>query len=405
MGIWRNFNGYMQGISPDHTMRNLDSHLVNVTSEGRERFMPRISPQSANAFYGEMTSKTKESGFDIIKVDFQSDNYRYNKGTRNAILGVHYNNAALEEQCVQQNLQLLNCIAMQNFNVFNQKHSALIRGSVDYKTTADRLDITLVQNFANAFWLGHTHWLDQDMFYANHSASARLMAVARALSGGPVYLSDEPQNIDDAVLKPLTYSDGRILGTLAPAVPLPESLLQDPYYEGRAFSVIAPLKNKTAAILAVNVNQDEKEVTAHISAKDYTYSGSMIQPYKRLWEVPKEGLLLYDQYAEKAQVLKGDYAFQLGSRKDRLFLLSPIQHGWAIIGRPDKYLSPATYSLLHIDEKGIKIKLVEDGPIMIWSGSKVPQSASFNFTKLQNGLWRGELKTPNKEKEYTIMAR
>jgi hypothetical protein len=404
MGIWRNFNGYMQGISPEHTMIHLQEQLVKSPYEGRERYMSRISPESADAFYSEMTSNTKDNGFDIIKVDFQSDNFRYNTGSENAILGVHYNNAALEENCVKHDLQLLNCIAMQNFNVFNQKYSVLIRGSIDYKITKQRLDITLVQNFTNAFWLGHTHWLDQDMFFANHKETARLMAVARAVSGGPIYLSDEAKNIDDTFLKPLTYADGRILGTLAPGVPLPESLMQDPYSDGKAFRVITPLENNTAVIMAVNLNQDDKEVSSSVSIKDYPFAGGMMQPYEGLWSIPAEGILLYDHYAGTASILKDEYKFTLGSRKEGLFQLSPIQAGWSMIGRPDKYLSATAYQLLKIDEKTIKIRLKEEGPILIWSDNKVPQSDCFEFTKLENGLWRGELCKKNSRKEYTIVA-
>lgn len=403
MGIWRNFNGYMQGVSLDHTMSNLQEHLVLTNNYKRERYMPDISAEAADAFYHEMTSTTKDSGFDMIKVDFQSDNFRFNTGASNSILGVHYNNIALEENCKSKDLQLLNCIAQQNFNVFNHKYSALIRGSVDYKTTKDRLDVTLVQNFANAFWLGHTHWLDQDMFYSNYKETARLMAVARAMSGGPIYLSDEPKNIDDTVLKPLTYKDGRILGTLAPAVPLPESMMQSPYRDGKAFRVIAPLENNTAAIMAVNLNQDDKEINTNISLKDYPFAGGMIQPYNGLWEVPKEGVLLYDHYTGLAQVLKDDYQFTMASRKERLFLLSPIKCGWSIIGRPDKYLSASAFKLLEVDEKSVKIKMIEDGPLLLWSNNKVPQSENFEFEKLENGLWRGELIQSKSDKEYSIV--
>jgi hypothetical protein len=406
MGIWRNFNGYWGGISPDHTMSHLQDHLVLRNENSKNpKYMPNISFEAAKAFYSEMTANTKNNGFDMIKVDFQSDNFRYNTGSENAILGVHYNNTALEENCKRKDLCLLNCIAMQNFNVFNQRYSALIRGSVDYKTTNDRLNITLVQNFCNAFWLGHTHWIDQDMFFANHKESARLMAVARAVSGGPVYLSDEVENIDDTVLKPIIYNEGSILRTQAPGVPLPESLMQDPYDGGKAFRIIAPLNNKAAVILAMNLNQDDKEVKTSVSIKDYPFAGGMIQPYEGLWSIPKEGVLLYDHYAGTASILKDDYQFKLGSREEGLFQLSPIQCGWSVIGRPDKYLSAAAFELLSIDQNNIKIKMIEDGPILLWSDNKVPQSENFEFTELCNGLWYGDFIKADRDKKYMIVAR
>ncbi|KGL58870.1 hypothetical protein [Polaribacter sp. Hel1_85] len=52
------------------------------------------------------------------------------------------------------------------------------------------------------------------------------------------------------------YKDGEIIGTLAPGVPLPESLEQDPYVGKKAFKVIAPLKNKSAIIMAVNLIEE-----------------------------------------------------------------------------------------------------------------------------------------------------
>ncbi|SDR65382.1 Raffinose synthase or seed imbibition protein Sip1 [Polaribacter sp. KT25b] len=403
MGIWRNMQGYMQGISPNHTMDHLKDDIVKVKYGKSVKFMPKISEKSADAFYHEMTSVTKKAGFDIIKVDFQSDNYFYNKGSENAIYGVHLNNTALEENCVDENLHLLNCIAQQNFNVFNQRYSSVIRGSVDYKTTMDRTDITIVQNFTNAFWLGHLHWLDQDMFHTSFKETARLMAVSRAMSGGPIYLSDETTNIDDTYLKPLMYKDGEIIRTLAPGVPLPQSMMKDPYFDGKAFSVIAPIENKSAVIMAVNLNQGEKEVKASISLKDYQFAGSMIQPYQGLWNAPKEGIILYDHDAGSASILKDDYQFTLSSRKERLFQLSPIQNGWSVIGNPDKYLSAATYDLLETNKKSLKIKMKEDGPVLLWSNGKIPISENFEFKKLKNGLWQGELVKPNSNSAYLIL--
>ncbi len=401
MGIWRNMQGYMGAISPNHTMKNLDEHIVRVQYNGAERYMPRLSPESADAFYHEMTSVTKEAGFDILKVDFQSDNYFYNKGSENAIYGVHLNNSALEENCVDQKLHLLNCIAQQNFNVFNQRHSCVIRGSVDYKTTMDRTDVTIVQNFTNAFWLGHLHWVDQDMYHSSFKETARLMAVCRAVSGGPVYLSDETKNMDDTHLKPIIYNDGKIVGTLAPGVPLPESMMQDPFFDHQAFRVIAPLSNQSAAILAVNLNRGET-VKSSISVKDYPFAAAMLQPSTGLWECPQEGLIIYDSYNQKAEVLDNTYPFELEAREERLFQLSPITQGWSVIGRPDKYLSAATFELLEVSTSALKIKLHEDGPLLIWSRDKRPESINFEFEAMGNGLWKGELKNPEFTKTYSI---
>lgn len=403
MGIWRNFNGYMVGVSPENNMTKLAGHLRLVPQEYRNRTLmaAKNSPESANAFYDAMTTDTKENGFDIIKVDFQSVNLLINRGTENPVLSVHHNNRALEENVKEKNLQLINCIAMQNFNVFNQTYSNIIRSSVDYKTNVDRIDLTIVQNFTNAFWLGHVHWLDQDMFHISYKETARLMAVSRAISGGPIYLSDETQNIDDTYLKPLMYEDGKIIGTLAPGVPLPESLLYDPYVDQEAFKVIAPLQNKSTSIMAVNLNRD-LIVKSAISLKDYPNAAAMIQPREGLWEIPKEGVLLYDSYNNTAQKLTKDFEFELKTREERLFQLSPIIEGWSVIGRSDKYLSAAALEIKSISKDEIICKLKESGPLTIWSENGLPAIEGRPLKSLGNNLYLSEMPVVTGEIEIII---
>lgn len=130
----------------------------------------------------------------------------------------------------------------------------------------------------------------------------------------------------------------------------------------------------------------------------------MIQPYTGLWEIPKEGILLYNQYTQEASVLNDEYTFELELRKEGLSQLSPIKLGWAVIGRPDKYLPASGYKMLHIDETTIKIKMVEDAQLMLWSKVKTVLSENFVFTKMDNGLWQGELTKPTKNNEYTIVG-
>ncbi len=47
--------------------------------------------------------------------------------------------------------------------------------------------------------------------------------------------------------------------------------------------------------------------------------------------------------------------------------------------------------------------MIEDGPLMLWSKTKVPSSDNFKFTKMSNGLWLGELLKSTSNMEYTIV--
>ena len=403
MGIWRNFNGYMAGVSPYNSMSSLQGELElgNEVFKKRPLLTTLLTQESSNNFYELMTDDTRQNGFDIIKVDFQSDNWRFNRGKSNAIRAVYENQKALENQVRTHELSLINCIAMQNFNVFHQTHSSIIRSSVDYKNDLDRIDLTLVQNFTNALWLGHLHWTDQDMFHTSFKETAKLMAVARAVSGGPIYLSDETKNMDDTYLRPLMYEDGRILGTLAPAVPSPETLLHDPYTGNQAFKVFAPLPNKTAIVLAFNLNRGT-EVKTVITKNDYAHASGMLQPFEGLWQLPEEGILLYDYFAKKAAVLNDTYEFNLKTREEKLVQLCPITNGWSIIGRSDKYLGASTFTIESISAEEVVLDMEETGPILIWNKNRRPQSKQLLFEELEKGLWLGRPRDKTAVVRYQI---
>ena len=75
MGIWRNFNGYMDGVSVNNTLKNRDEYLHISHQKSRKnklRMMTKNDSISANTSYDEMTADTKNNSFDILKVAFQS---------------------------------------------------------------------------------------------------------------------------------------------------------------------------------------------------------------------------------------------------------------------------------------------------------------------------------------------
>jgi hypothetical protein len=117
----------------------------------------------------------------------------------------------------------------------------------------------------------------------------------------------------------------------------------------------------------------------------------MMQPYPGKWKVPDEGLVVYDWYAGKAQKLKEKYRFGLKGFSDRLLHLCPIRKGWAVIGRTDKYLSPAAVEIVSASQEELKLRLVESGPFAVWTAAGVPSSEGILFKDKGNGLWEADL--------------
>jgi hypothetical protein len=201
MGIWRNMSGGMGGVHPGHHMTELKDHLMRRTTfraEGidkpgveQDAMIVKPDPASSKAFYEAMIGDSVKSGFDFLKVDFQTYNFWMYADTGNAVNSAHYNNQALETACHEHNLALLNCISQCNVNVFNTRHSVIARASVDVKLDNDNMART-VQSFANNRWWGDILVGDLDMYHTSNAKTAQYLTIARAISAGPVYISDLP---------------------------------------------------------------------------------------------------------------------------------------------------------------------------------------------------------------------
>jgi raffinose synthase len=77
------------------------------------------------------------------------------------------------------------------------------------------------------------------MFHSKHPFAA-MHAAARAVSGGPVYVSDAPGRSDGALLRRLVLPDGGVLRARAPARPTADCLFHDVMRDGRTALKVRP---------------------------------------------------------------------------------------------------------------------------------------------------------------------
>lgn len=405
MCLWHFFQGGQAGISSDNDFSpELNKHFVRLNS--KNNLTPRNDPQSALAFYRAFTGSVKEYGFDAVKVDFQSAQLRHLAGqVDNAAQMCNYNSQAFDQALHEKNLGLINCNWHNPVNFFNCKYSNVGRCSMDYvKNNLFSARRHLFQSYANTLWIGQLVWCDHDMFHSSDEMAGRIMAVSKAMSGGPVYLSDAPTEFDHDAVKPLCYTDGKLLKPLAPATPLPDSIFVDAYRDPVPYRVIAPLANGAAAIVVYNIKHANEAATftAGVSPADYIHANAMIQPYPGKRPIPAEGLVLYDWYAGKGQLFDKDYTFELSGLEDRLIQLSPITKGWAVIGRTDKYLSAAAVQILDINKRAVTIKMIEAGPLTVWSKQGVPKADGLQFKDAGNGLYKADMPVGQRQKSVRI---
>ncbi|HUU23482.1 MAG TPA: Sip1-related alpha-galactosidase, partial [Phycisphaerae bacterium] len=190
MGLWLNFNGYWKGIHPDNRLGAVNDFLMPVSDQALE---PRNDTASSLAFYDAMVSAARRAGFAFVKVDHQAAGFEQYRGTANAAAAAARNAQSLEAACAHHMDGLINCMAHGPVCPFNTRCSAVTRCSEDYRMgDLARARRHLHNSYANIPWMGQTVWGDHDMFHSSDPVAGRMMAVSKALSGGPVYLSDRP---------------------------------------------------------------------------------------------------------------------------------------------------------------------------------------------------------------------
>ncbi|XP_065854810.1 probable galactinol--sucrose galactosyltransferase 5 [Euphorbia lathyris] len=103
----------------------------------------------------------------------------------------------------------------------------------------------------NSLWMGNFIHPDWDMFQSTHPC-ADFHAASRAISGGPVYISDSVGKHNFSLLKRLVLPDGSILRCNYYALPTRDCLFEDPLHDGKTMLKIWNLNKFTGVIGVFN---------------------------------------------------------------------------------------------------------------------------------------------------------
>lgn len=388
-GLWLNFNGYWQAIAAHNQMGDLNDHLAPIPSGALK---PAEGFLHAFAFYDAMIGAAQQAGYDFVKVDDQAQCLQQYQGVAHPVKQAGENSQALEAACAHHDQGLINCMAHNSVCLFNTRHSAVTRCSEDYKVNdLWRGKAHLHNSFANMLWFAPTVWGDHDMFHSNDPLAGQAMAISKAMSGGPIYISDDPTDFDPSNVWPLCLHDGQLLRPLAPGIPLPDSVYLNPFTQPEAYRTVAPLPNRAAAVAVFNLTHPDVPVNYTVDATDYKSAAALLDN-PTPWEMPPEGLLLYDWHARQASVLSGpasqNACQSLPSFGCRLFLLAPIHHGWSVLGRPDKFLGPAAVEVNYAKADELIVSVPESAPILVWSSHPFTNDGQHPITAVGANLWR-----------------
>lgn len=363
VGLWYNFTGYWQGISPENDFPESVRHSLYPY---RGTLLPGRTSDDITRFYRYYLSTLKNYGFDFLKIDNQSFMLPLYMGGNEAVRQARDCNIALEREAHRLKLGLVNCMAQNVLNIDNTLYSSVSRVSIDYKKFDRAMAKShLYQSYVNTLLQGQTVWPDHDMFHSCDSVCGEMMARSKAVSGGPVYLSDAPADFKAELVEPLVDKRGKVFRPAAPAVPYPADLGVNPIFGGKAFRVFAPVGDEAMAVVCYNLNDTSvcDSVETEVKAVDYCLKDAFSGGGEG---VCPDKMLVYDWKKGDAHVLEEQENVVLKGFSDRLLFLCPVRQGWAVVGLAEKYLSPATVQIVSRTRRKLVVDVLESGHLKVW---------------------------------------
>ncbi|CAN1178320.1 Probable galactinol--sucrose galactosyltransferase 6 [Linum perenne] len=265
--VWHAITGYWGGVRPGvKEMEEYESAMkYPMVSKGVVENEPGwksdvlavqglglVNPKNVYNFYNELHSYLAEAGVDGVKVDVQCILETLGRGLGGRVELTRQYHQALDAS-VSRNFPDNGCIACMSHNtdaLYCSKQTAVVRASDDfYPRDPVSHTIHIASVAYNSVFLGEIMQPDWDMFHSLHPA-ADYHASARAISGGPLYVSDAPGKHNFELLKKLVLPDGTILRALLPGRPTRDCLFSDPARDGVSLLKIWNM-NKYSGVMGV----------------------------------------------------------------------------------------------------------------------------------------------------------
>jgi len=346
VGIWLPTTGYWNGLEPgspaeercrDYLISAVNGFLIGDWHEN-----------ASFGFYNTIHRFYRECGASFMKVDNQSMTRRFYKGMESVGRVTREYHRGLEASMgLNFDNTMINCMGMASEDMWNRSFSPISRCSDDFKPE-DRAWFTkhILQCTYNSILQGQFYWNDYDMWWTDDS-QAEKNSVLRAVSGGPVYVSDQIGRSRAEVLAPLAFSDGRILRCDRSGMPTADCLTVNPE-TGDTPLKIQNMAGRSGIVAAFNITKEQHPVTGSVRPSDVP-------------GLEGERFVVYEHFSGGFRIVSRDEAvsFRLADIDDyRLFVIVPYENGFAAIGRTDKFISPAAVTA----QCGEQITLYEAGP-------------------------------------------
>lgn len=362
--VWHAIIGYWGGVDgaelpgyeiveqPRRFGEGIMAHRPRFNEDWWGGLVGLVPEAHVGRFFDDYHRSLRQQGVDGVKVDNQAvlEALGAKQGGRVRLTRAY--RQALESS-VQRHFGgcLLNCMANAQETYYGSPDSTLTRTSIDFFPR--RPETHAAHLYANAhvgLWFGQFMHPDWDMFQSGHAFGA-FHAAGRAVSGGPVYVSDKPGEHDLGLLRKLVCSDGTVLLADGPGLPTADTLCVDPTRERVALKIW----NRSGAIGIVGVFH-----ALYAAGRAETISGVV-----RARDVPGlqgQRFACYAQGAGRVESLDAsrELPFTLAEGEFEIYWIAPVDRGWAPLGLAGKLNGPAALTSAERPSAGVCTLTVRD---------------------------------------------
>ena len=318
VGVWHAFTGCWNGVEYGSDLYEKQKQNLVKSTDGY--YIP--NGKKAYDFFDSWYTYLKSQGVDFVKIDAQGctpgkimnkDNFskRY--------IDMHL---AVEEAAKKHfDSNVINCMGMSNADLYFRPYTSLARNSDDfYPNKENGFETHIMQNAYNTVFHRNLFYCDFDMWWTTH-INAKQSSVLRAISGGPIYVSDKIGESSEEFIAPLTDDNGRLLICDNAALPTDDCLFKD--CSGDVLKIYNTVGDE-GVVAIFNLSDEKKSVS--VGVEDFGGNGDFAA---------------YGYFEQKFRNKK-TFDIELEPQGTEIFNFYKAEDGKVRIGDMTKYISLAT---------------------------------------------------------------
>lgn len=362
-GVWHALGGYWGGISPESELARKEHPYLYRTVNGK--WIP--SPQTGERFYRDWYQKLRQDGIDFVKVDGQSAVPYYFENSlpvSEAARGIHQ---ALESGASYLDGAIINCMGMAMESMLARPTSAIARNSDDFVPDKENgFAEHLLQNAYNAIYHNELYCCDWDMFWTKHPDCVK-HSLLRAISGGPVYVSDPIGDTNPEVLKPLLYENGELIRMDRATKPTEDCIFSNPMESGvlKLHNVAQWGGRKGGGMAVYNLTKQQQT---------FAFKPVEIDDLER-----SDKYWIYDYFEKKVCSIEKneEYKGTVESEGFAWFLVLPQGNRSTCLGLIEKYVGFSAVESIYENENA-EVVVVRESGVLGWVSEQEPRTVMVN---------------------------